>query len=76
MVGIRVAAAGRAPGSMANHALFVATANPLGHDQLFERFLSVRRRSPSDIDVESVRRGAHRFVPALEHAAADFRWTW
>ncbi|MFD3542448.1 DNA polymerase III subunit alpha [Streptomyces sp. NPDC058662] len=57
-LGIRVAARGSGAGSMVNHALFVATANPLDHDLLFERFLSVRRRSLPDIDVdvESARR--------------------
>lgn len=57
-MGIRVAARGSGAGSMVNHALFVATANPLSHSLLFERFLSVRRRSlpDIDIDVESARR--------------------
>lgn len=57
-MGIRIAARGSGAGSMVNHALFVATANPLDHDLLFERFLSVRRRSLPDIDVdvESARR--------------------
>ncbi|MGW6875914.1 DNA polymerase III subunit alpha [Streptomyces xanthophaeus] len=57
-MGIRVTARGSGAGSMVNHALFVATANPLDHDLLFERFLSVRRRSLPDIDVdvESARR--------------------
>lgn len=35
-LGIRVAA--RGAGSMVNHSLFVATANPLEHRLLFERF--------------------------------------
>ncbi|OEJ22466.1 DNA polymerase III subunit alpha [Streptomyces subrutilus] len=57
-MGIRVAARGSGAGSMVNHALFVATANPLDHDLLFERFLSERRSSLPDIDVdvESARR--------------------
>lgn len=57
-MGIRVAARGSGAGSMVNHALFIATANPLEHHLLFERFLSVRRRSLPDIDldVESARR--------------------
>ncbi len=57
-MGIRVAARGSGAGSMVNHALFVATANPLEHRLLFERFLSERRRSlpDIDIDVESARR--------------------
>lgn len=43
---------------MTNHALFVATAQPLEHRLLFERFLSERRTSLPDIDldVESARR--------------------
>ncbi|MFD7861459.1 DNA polymerase III subunit alpha [Streptomyces sp. NPDC059783] len=57
-MGIRVAARGSGAGSMVNHALFVATANPLDHHLLFERFLSERRASlpDIDIDVESARR--------------------
>ncbi|MEN8651677.1 DNA polymerase III subunit alpha [Streptomyces sp. 21So2-11] len=57
-MGIRVAARGSGAGSMVNHSLFVATANPLEHHLFFERFLSVRRRSlpDIDIDVESARR--------------------
>lgn len=57
-LGIRVAARGSGAGSMVNHALFVATANPLDHRLLFERFLSERRTSLPDIDldVESERR--------------------
>lgn len=57
-MGIRVAARGSGAGSMVNHALFVATANPLQHRLLFERFLSERRTSLPDIDldVESARR--------------------
>ncbi|MEV6396925.1 DNA polymerase III subunit alpha [Streptomyces sp. NPDC051907] len=57
-LGIRVAARGSGAGSMVCHALGVATANPLDHRLLFERFLSVRRASlpDIDIDVESARR--------------------
>ncbi|MGW6289090.1 DNA polymerase III subunit alpha [Streptomyces sp. NPDC055107] len=57
-MGVRVAARGSGAGSMVNHALFVATANPLEHRLLFERFLSERRTSLPDIDldVESARR--------------------
>ncbi|MFE1909431.1 PHP domain-containing protein, partial [Streptomyces gardneri] len=57
-MGIRVAARGSGAGSMVNHALFIATANPLEHHLLFERFLSERRASlpDIDIDVESARR--------------------
>ncbi|MEU0946895.1 DNA polymerase III subunit alpha [Streptomyces canus] len=57
-LGIRVAARGSGAGSMVNHALFVATANPLDHHLLFERHLNDRRTSLPDIDldVESERR--------------------
>ncbi|MER7835975.1 DNA polymerase III subunit alpha [Streptomyces sp. NPDC096040] len=56
--GIRVAARGSSAGSMVCHALDIATANPLDHRLLFERFLSTRRKSlpDIDIDVESARR--------------------
>ncbi|MFE4372294.1 DNA polymerase III subunit alpha [Streptomyces sp. NPDC056835] len=56
--GIRVAARGSGAGSLVCHVLGIATANPLDHRLLFERFLSVRRGSlpDIDIDVESARR--------------------
>ncbi|MGW7419174.1 DNA polymerase III subunit alpha [Streptomyces sp. NPDC054813] len=56
--GIRVAARGSGAGSLVCHALDIATANPLDHRLLFERFLSTRRASlpDIDIDVESARR--------------------
>ncbi|MFE9806746.1 DNA polymerase III subunit alpha [Streptomyces sp. NPDC005548] len=56
--GIRAAARGSGAGSLVCHALGIATANPLDHRLLFERFLSVRRGSlpDIDIDVESARR--------------------
>ncbi|MFJ9567566.1 DNA polymerase III subunit alpha [Streptomyces fuscichromogenes] len=56
--GIRVAARGSGAGSLVCHALDIATANPLDHGLLFERFLSKRRESlpDIDIDVESARR--------------------
>ncbi|MFD6329245.1 DNA polymerase III subunit alpha [Streptomyces niveus] len=57
-MGVRVAARGSGAGSMVNHALGIATANPLEHHLLFERFLSLRRTGlpDIDIDVESARR--------------------
>ncbi|GAA0294350.1 DNA polymerase III subunit alpha [Streptomyces turgidiscabies] len=57
-LGIRVAARGSGAGSMVCHALGIATANPLEHRLLFERFLSERRKGlpDIDIDVESARR--------------------
>ncbi|MGW0832885.1 DNA polymerase III subunit alpha [Streptomyces prunicolor] len=56
--GIRVAARGSGAGSLVCHVLDIATANPLDHSLLFERFLSTRRESlpDIDIDVESARR--------------------
>ncbi len=56
--GIRVAARGSGAYSLVCHALDIATANPLDHSLLFERFLSTRRESlpDIDIDVESARR--------------------
>ncbi len=57
-LGIRVAARGSGAGSMVNHSLFIATANPIEHHLLFERFVNERRASLPDInlDVESERR--------------------
>ncbi|MFE3016723.1 DNA polymerase III subunit alpha [Streptomyces sp. NPDC059256] len=57
-MGVRVAARGSGAGSMVNHVLHIATANPLDHRLLFERFMSRRRADLPDIDldVESARR--------------------
>ncbi|MCM2391409.1 DNA polymerase III subunit alpha [Streptomyces albipurpureus] len=57
-MGVRVAARGSGAGSMVNHVLHIATANPLEHRLLFERFMSRRRMDLPDIDldVESARR--------------------
>ncbi|MGA4842892.1 DNA polymerase III subunit alpha [Streptomyces sp. G45] len=57
-LGIRVAARGSGAGSLVNHLLGIATADPLAHGLLMERFLSTRRRvlPDIDIDVESARR--------------------
>ncbi|MFC1441230.1 DNA polymerase III subunit alpha [Streptacidiphilus sp. N1-10] len=57
-LGIRVAARGSAAGSLVVHLLGIATADPVEHGLLMERFLSVSRRAMPDIDidVESARR--------------------
>ena len=57
-LGIRVAARGSGAGSLVNHLLGIATANPLDHELIMERFLNLRRHSlpDIDIDVESARR--------------------
>ncbi|MDT0305810.1 DNA polymerase III subunit alpha [Streptomyces sp. DSM 44917] len=57
-LGIRVAARGSGAGSLVNHLLGVAHADPLAHGLLMERFLSPRRAAlpDVDIDVESARR--------------------
>ncbi|AEW93296.1 MULTISPECIES: DNA polymerase III subunit alpha [Streptomycetaceae] len=57
-LGIRVAARGSGAGSLVNHLLGIATADPLDHGLLMERFLSKRRAAlpDIDIDVESARR--------------------
>ncbi|MFP3991127.1 DNA polymerase III subunit alpha [Streptomyces sp. E11-3] len=56
--GIRVAARGSGAGSLVNHLLGIAQADPVEHGLLMERFLSVRRQAlpDIDIDVESARR--------------------
>ncbi|MEV7182364.1 DNA polymerase III subunit alpha [Kitasatospora sp. NPDC093679] len=56
--GIRVAARGSAAGSLVVHLLGIAAAMPLDHGLIMERFLSYRRTSlpDIDIDVESARR--------------------
>ncbi|RSS52231.1 DNA polymerase III subunit alpha [Streptomyces sp. WAC07061] len=56
--GIRVAARGSGAGSLVNHLLGIAHADPVEHGLLMERFLSKRRRvlPDIDIDVESARR--------------------
>lgn len=57
-MGVRVAARGSGAGSLVNHLLDIATADPVEHGLLMERFLSDRRRElpDIDIDVESARR--------------------
>ncbi|MFE3514330.1 DNA polymerase III subunit alpha [Streptomyces sp. NPDC059166] len=57
-MGIRVAARGSGAGSLVNHLLGIAHADPLEHGLLMERFLSKRRfvLPDIDIDVESARR--------------------
>ncbi|MEU6893723.1 DNA polymerase III subunit alpha [Streptomyces sp. NPDC046557] len=57
-MGIRVAARGSGAGSLVNHLLGIAHADPLANGLLMERFLSKRRRvlPDIDIDVESARR--------------------
>ncbi|WP_081737024.1 DNA polymerase III subunit alpha [Arthrobacter sp. MA-N2] len=57
-MGIRSAARGSGAGSLVNYALGISFVDPIRHDLLFERFLSTRRRTlpDVDIDVESARR--------------------
>ncbi|MEU1127366.1 DNA polymerase III subunit alpha, partial [Streptomyces sp. NPDC005899] len=57
-MGIRVAARGSGAGSLVNHLLGIAQADPVEHGLLMERFLSTRRfvLPDIDIDVESARR--------------------
>ncbi|MFM9367934.1 DNA polymerase III subunit alpha [Streptomyces sp. Da 82-17] len=57
-MGIRVAARGSGAGSLVNHLLGIAHADPVEHGLLMERFLSTRRSvlPDIDIDVESARR--------------------
>ncbi|MFE0515148.1 DNA polymerase III subunit alpha [Streptomyces sp. NPDC058964] len=57
-MGIRVAARGSGAGSLVNHLLGVAHADPVEHGLLMERFLSKERvvLPDIDIDVESARR--------------------
>ncbi|MBV2356570.1 DNA polymerase III subunit alpha [Streptomyces sp. J2-1] len=56
--GIRVAARGSGAGSLVNHLLGIARADPMEHGLLMERFLSRQRAvlPDIDIDVESARR--------------------
>ncbi|MFI9310225.1 DNA polymerase III subunit alpha [Streptomyces triculaminicus] len=57
-LGIRVTARGSGAGSLVNHLLGIAHADPVAHGLLMERFLSTRRKAlpDIDIDVESARR--------------------
>ncbi|WP_433449310.1 DNA polymerase III subunit alpha [Streptomyces sp. CA-142005] len=57
-MGIRVAARGSGAGSLVNHLLGIAHADPIEHGLLMERFLSKERvvLPDIDIDVESARR--------------------
>ncbi|MET9961210.1 DNA polymerase III subunit alpha [Streptomyces sp. NPDC006326] len=57
-MGIRVTARGSGAGSLVNHLLGIAHADPVANGLLMERFLSKRRRvlPDIDVDVESARR--------------------
>ena len=57
-LGVRIAARGSGAGSLTNYLLGISGVDPIEHDLLFERFLSVERTSlpDIDIDVESARR--------------------
>ncbi|GHA89431.1 DNA polymerase III subunit alpha [Streptomyces chryseus] len=57
-MGVRVAARGSGAGSLVNHLIGIAHADPVEHHLLMERFLSKRRSAlpDIDIDVESARR--------------------
>ncbi|MGV9880391.1 DNA polymerase III subunit alpha [Streptomyces sp. NPDC003006] len=57
-LGVRVAARGSGAGSLVNHLIGIAHADPVEHGLLMERFLSKRRHvlPDIDIDVESARR--------------------
>ena len=57
-LGIRVAARGSGAGSLVNHLLGIAQADPVEHGLIMERFLSESRSAlpDIDIDVESARR--------------------
>ncbi|WP_328497294.1 DNA polymerase III subunit alpha [Streptomyces sp. NBC_00414] len=57
-MGVRVAARGSGAGSLVNHLIGIAHADPVEHGLLMERFLSKRRAvlPDIDIDVESARR--------------------
>ncbi|MEU4211262.1 DNA polymerase III subunit alpha [Streptomyces sp. NPDC026206] len=57
-LGIRVTARGSGAGSLVNHLLGIAHADPVAHGLLMERFLSTQRAAlpDIDIDVESARR--------------------
>ncbi|WP_151774645.1 DNA polymerase III subunit alpha [Streptomyces abyssomicinicus] len=57
-MGIRVTARGSGAGSLVNHLLGIAHADPVEHGLLMERFLSKRRAvlPDIDVDVESARR--------------------
>ncbi|MEE1621091.1 DNA polymerase III subunit alpha [Zafaria sp. Z1313] len=59
-MGVRAAARGSGASSLVNYLLGVSHVNPLAHDLLFERFLSLDRSTlpDIDIDVESAERHA------------------
>lgn len=65
-MGVRVSARGSGASSLVNHLLRISAVDPIEHDLVFERFLSRRRSTlpDIDIDVESARRHEvyHRIV--------------
>ena len=64
-LGVRVAARGSGASSLVNHALRISAVDPMAHGLIMERFLSERRSTlpDIDIDVESARR--HEVYRAL-----------
>lgn len=65
-MGVRVSARGSGASSLVNHLLRISAVDPIEHELVFERFLSRRRSTlpDIDIDVESARRHEvyHRIV--------------
>src|SRR5690606_14464230 len=71
-MGVRCAARGSGAGSLVNYLLGISGVDPLRHDLLMERFLSPRRKSLPDIDVDvdSARR-AEVYDAILERFGGD-----
>ncbi len=68
-MGVRVAARGSGAGSMVCHLLGAATANPLDHNLLFERFMTTRRTDMPDVDLDVE---AHRRIDVYHRVIEHF----
>ena len=64
-MGVRAAARGSGASSLVNYLLGVSHVNPLEHDLLFERFLSMDRSTLPDIDIDVESAERHRVYRSI-----------
>jgi len=64
-MGVRAAARGSGASSLVNYLLGVSHVNPLAHDLLFERFLSMDRSTLPDIDIDVESAERHRVYRSI-----------
>ncbi|MFB0834431.1 DNA polymerase III subunit alpha [Arthrobacter halodurans] len=64
-MGVRAAARGSGASSLVNYLLGISHVNPLSHDLLFERFLSLDRSTLPDIDIDVESAERHRVYRSI-----------